>query len=90
MCSHLTAHVEANLRKEAMHRLPKCRLASLTNTGGRIRKIIDDNAGITHGFLAHQLPDLAGTFIVPVAANILILIIDWRSTGVYRPLLLLL
>lgn len=80
MCSHLTAfRVEANLRKEAMHRITQMPLGFFDlNTGGRIRKIIDDNAGITHGFLAHQLPDLAGTFIVPVAAIILILIIDWR------------
>ena len=33
------------------------------NTSGRIRKIIDDNAGVTHSFLAHQLPDLAATFL---------------------------
>lgn len=48
------------------------------NTSGRIRKIIDDNASITHSFLAHQLPDLAGTVLVPVAAVVLIIVFDWR------------
>lgn len=62
-----------------MHRITKMPLGFFDlNTGGRIRKIIDDNAGITHSFLAHQLPDLAGTFIVPVAAIILIFIFDWQ------------
>ena len=42
-----------------------------------IRKIIDDNAGITHSFLAHQLPDLAATFLVPLVAAILIFVFDW-------------
>lgn len=80
MCSHLTAfRVESNLRREAMHRITKMPLGFFDlNTGGRIRKIIDDNAGITHSFLAHQLPDLTGTFIVPVAAVVLIFVFDWR------------
>ena len=30
-----------------------------TTTSGRIRKVIDDNAGVTHSFVAHQMPDLA-------------------------------
>ena len=47
------------------------------NTSGRIRKIIDDNAGVTHSFLAHQLPDLAATFLVPLVAAILIFVFDW-------------
>ena len=44
---------------------------------GLIRKIIDDNAGVTHSFLAHQLPDLAATFLVPLVAAILIFVFDW-------------
>ena len=40
-------------------------------------KIIDDNAGVTHSFLAHQLPDLAATFLVPLVAAILIFVFDW-------------
>lgn len=48
------------------------------NTSGRIRKIIDDNVSITHTFLAHQLPDLSGTFLVPIAAIILIFTFDWQ------------
>jgi len=48
------------------------------NTTGQTRKIIDDNAGITHGFLAHQLPDLAGTILAPLALLVMIFVFDWR------------
>lgn len=47
-------------------------------SSGKIRKIIDDNAGITHSFLAHQLPDMAGTALVPLLAVALIAVFDWR------------
>ena len=79
MSSHLAAfRVESNLRKEAMRKIVRMPLGFFDiNTSGRIRKIIDDNAGVTHSFLAHQLPDLAATFLVPLVAAILIFVFDW-------------
>ena len=79
LSSHLAAfRVESNLRKEAMRQIVRMPLGFLDiNTSGRIRKIIDDNAGVTHSFLAHQLPDLAATFLVPLVAAILIFVFDW-------------
>ena len=79
MSSHLAAfRVESNLRKEAMRQIVRMPLGFFDiNTSGRIRKIIDDNAGVTHSFLAHQLPDLAATFLVPWVAAILIFVFDW-------------
>ena len=78
--SHLAAfRVENNLRREAMRKIAAMPLGFFdTNTGGRIRKIIDDNAGVTHSFLAHQLPDLAATLLIPVAAAVFIFAFDWR------------
>lgn len=80
MSSHLAAfRVESNIRSEAMKKEIKMPLGFFdTNTSGRIRKIIDDNASVTHGFLAHQLPDLAATIIIPIVAIILIFIFDWQ------------
>lgn len=80
MASHLAAfRVESNLRREAMRRIVCMPLGFFdTTTSGRIRKIIDDNASITHSFLAHQMPDLAATILVPVAALVLIFAFDWR------------
>ena len=79
MSSHLAAfRVESNLRKEAMRQIVRMPLGFFDiNTSGRIRKIIDDNAGVTHSFLAHQLPDLAATFLVPLVTAILIFVFDW-------------
>lgn len=79
MSSHLAAfRVESNLRKEAMRQIVRMPRGFFDiNTSGRIRKIIDDNAGVTHSFLAHQLPDLAATFLVPLVAAILIFVFDW-------------
>jgi ATP-binding cassette subfamily B protein len=78
--SHLAAfRVECNMRGYAMKKIINMPLGFFdTNTSGRIRKIIDDNAGITHSFLAHQIPDLASTIVMPLTAAILIFVFDWR------------
>jgi len=80
MSSHLAAfRVESNLRRQAMQKVIRMPLGFFDiYPSGRIRKIIDDNASITHGFLAHQLPDLAATLFVPLIAIILIFVFDWR------------
>lgn len=80
MSSHLAAfRVETNLRREAMQKIIRMPLGFFeNNTSGRIRKIIDDNAGITHSFLAHQLPDLSAAIISPIATITLIFIFDWQ------------
>lgn len=78
--SHLAAfRVECNMRRYAMKKIVHMPLGFFdNNTIGRIRKIIDDNAGITHSFLAHQMPDLAGSIVMPLAAVVLIFVFDWR------------
>ncbi len=78
--SHLAAfRVETNMRRFAMEKIVKMPLGFFNNnTTGRIRKIIDDNAGVTHGFLAHQMPDLAATLLMPLSVLLLIFIYDWR------------
>jgi len=78
--SHLAAfRVECNMRRYAMKKVVNMPLGFFdNNTSGRIRKIIDDNAGITHSFLAHQMPDLASTIVMPLTAAVLIFVFDWR------------
>lgn len=78
--SHLAAfRVETNMRRLAMQKIIRLPLGFFnSNTTGRIRKIIDDNAGITHGFLAHQMPDLAATILMPLTVLVLIFIFDWH------------
>ena len=57
-CTHLAAFRTAtNMRKTAIHHIVTLPLGYFSqNASGRLRKIIDDNAGLTEGFLAHQLP----------------------------------
>ncbi len=78
--SHLAAfRVESNMRRKAMRKIVLMPLGFFDrNSSGKIRKIIDDNAGITHSFVAHQLPDLSGTFVMPLSVVILIFVFDWR------------
>ncbi|QDR81573.1 ABC transporter ATP-binding protein [Sporomusa termitida] len=80
LCSHLAAfRVEKNMRQAAMHTLVNLPLGYFTaNASGKLRKIIDDNAGLTHAFLAHQLPDLSGAVIMPLAILAVFLVFDWR------------
>lgn len=80
MSSHLAAfRVESNLRSESMRKIAHMPLGFFDNhTSGRIRKIIDDNASVTHSFLAHQLPDLAATLLVPLVAVVFIFVFDWK------------
>ena len=79
-CAHLAAFRTAtNMKKEAMHHIVTLPLGYFSqNASGRLRKIIDDNAGLTEGFLAHQLPDLTGAVVMPVAVIILLFVFDWR------------
>lgn len=79
-CTHLAAFRTAtNMRKKAVHHIVTLPLGYFSqNASGRLRKIIDDNAGLTEGFLAHQLPDLTGALVMPVAVMILIFLFDWR------------
>jgi len=79
-CSHLVAfRIEGNIRRITMQKLLRLPLGFFDkNPTGRIRKIIDDNAAVTHTFMAHELPDLAGTIVVPIASLVLMFIFDWR------------
>ena len=79
-CSHLAAFRTAtNMKKAAMHHIVTLPLGYFSqNASGRLRKVVDDNAGLTENFLAHQLPDLTGAVVMPVAVIVLIFVFDWR------------
>ncbi len=68
MCSHLAAfRVARNMKSAALHHIVTLPLGFFSsNTSGKLRKIIDESAGQTEGFLAHQLPDLVGAFVRPI------------------------
>ena len=80
MCTHLSAFRTArNMKTAALHHLAELPIGYLRGTGsGKLRRIIDDGAGQTETYLAHQLPDLAGALVTPAAVLVLLLVFDWR------------
>ena len=80
MMSHLAAfRVETNMRRMAMRKVVDMPLGVFSKeTGGRMRKIIDDDASNTHSFLAHILPDVAGCIVAPLSVIVLLFVFDWR------------
>lgn len=80
MCTHLSAFRTArNMKTVALHHLARLPVGYLKKTGsGKLRRIIDDGAGQTETYLAHQLPDLAGALVTPAAVLVLLLVFDWR------------
>lgn len=80
MSTHIAAFRTArNIRRAAMTHVLKLPLGFFTgNQSGRLRKLIDDNAGLTEDLLAHKLPDLAATAVTPIAAIIVLFLFDWR------------
>ena len=80
MSTHIAAFRTArNIRRAAMTHVLKLPLGFFTgNQSGRLRKLIDDNAGLTEDLLAHKLPDLAATAVTPIAAVVMLFLFDWR------------
>ena len=80
MLSHLAAfRIETNMRRRAMERLMRVPLGFFdTQNTGRMRKIIDEDSGQTHTFVAHLLPDVAGSLVAPVGVIVLLLTVDWQ------------
>mgnify|MGYP001262132233 FL=1 len=80
MCTHISAFRTAkNLRMSALKHIVKLPLGYFNTIGsGKLRRIIDESSGQTESFLAHQLPDLVGAFVTPIATVILLFLFDWR------------
>ncbi|AKB37645.1 ABC transporter ATP-binding protein [Methanosarcina siciliae C2J] len=80
MSSHLAAfHVEVGIQKVGMNKIMSMPLGFFDkHSSGKIRKIVNDGAGTTHTFLAHQLPDMAGSIVSPIILIALTFIVDWR------------
>lgn len=80
MSSHLAAfRVEVGMQKAGMEKILSMPLGFFDrHSSGKIRKIVNDGAGTTHAFLAHQLPDMAGSIVSPIILIALIIIVEWR------------
>ena len=80
LCTHKAAfRIATNLRVAAMAHLMKLPLGYFnTSSSGRLRRNVQDSVSQTETFLAHQLPDLVGAYLTPIAVLGLIFAIDWK------------
>nr|WP_311479089.1 ABC transporter ATP-binding protein [uncultured Porphyromonas sp.] len=80
MLSHLAAfRIETNMRRKAMQRLMRAPLGYFDGQNtGRMRKIIDEDSGQTHTFVAHLLPDVASCVVAPIGVIVLLFTVDWQ------------
>ena len=89
MLSQLAAfRIETNMRRKAMQRLMRAPLGYLDEQNtGRMRKIIDEDSGQTHTFVAHLLPDVASCVVAPIGVIVLLFAVDWQlGTAAIIPL----
>ena len=79
MGTHLSAFKnEKNMKDAAVSHLLKLPLGYFSNhTSGGLRKVIDFSTSKTETFLAHQLFDLTGAIVTPIAFLILLFSFDW-------------
>ena len=80
MCTHISAfRIARNLRTEGMKHLMKLPLGYFDETGsGKLRRTLSENIAETEGYLAHQLPDMVGAYVTPVAVIAMLFVFDWR------------
>ncbi|MDR1060558.1 MAG: ABC transporter ATP-binding protein/permease [Clostridiales bacterium] len=80
MCSHLAAFkTQYELKLEFAAHIASLPLGfHSANSTGKLRKIVDENIEKLEGFVAHQLPDMAGSFAMPVITLIVLFAFDWR------------
>lgn len=73
ICSHLFAfRLESNMRKEGLRHLLNASFSFFdTNSSGKTRKIIDNNASNTHTVVAHILPDTVNAILFPICLIVL-------------------
>lgn len=80
ICSHMSAfRVASNMRKKAMEHITKMPIGKIEEIGsGKLRKIVNESAGGTETYLAHQLPDMVGALVTPICMLIFLFVFDWK------------
>lgn len=80
MCSHLAAfRIAKNMKKRALAHVMTLPPGAFDMMGsGKVRRIINDSTEATHTYAAHQLPDLAGSVVLPISIVVMLFFFDWR------------
>lgn len=80
MCSHVAAfRIAKNIRKACVSHVIELPPGAFDMMGsGKARRVIQDSSAATETYLAHQLPDFAGSVVLPVSILVMLLLFDWR------------
>ena len=77
ICSHMSAfRIASNIRKTTTKHAMDMPPGTFDMMGsGKVRRIIQDSSSATETFLAHELPDMAGSTVLPLAILVMLFII---------------
>lgn len=76
---HCAFHFQYNIRRSAINSLSKTKLGFFSQkNSGELKKNLTEDIDRIEVFIAHQLPDLVSSFIIPLATFILLMVIDTR------------
>ncbi|MDR0851247.1 MAG: ABC transporter ATP-binding protein/permease [Clostridiales Family XIII bacterium] len=80
LCSHIAAFTTLyKLKLNFAQHIASLPLGFHTeNSTGKLRKVVDENIEKLESFIAHQLPDLVGSFATPVIVLVILFVFDWR------------
>lgn len=80
LCTHIVAfRIGTNLKKSVISRLLDLPLGYFDATGsGKIRRTLSETIGKTEGYLAHQMPDMIGAMVTPVAVICFGFYFNWQ------------
>ncbi len=80
MCSHVAAfRVATNIRRRLLRHIVRLPLGFMDGMGsGRLRKTVNEASAATETYLAHRLPDMAGSYATPAGMLVLLFWFDWH------------
>ncbi|TFH92035.1 ABC transporter ATP-binding protein [Vibrio ouci] len=76
---HCAFHIQYHIRRSALDRLAKTTLGFFSQkTSGELKKNLTEDIDRIEVFIAHQLPDLVASVVIPLTTFSLLLVIDAR------------
>ncbi len=80
LCTHAVAfRVARNMKSRSIHKLMDLPLGYFNSTGsGKIKRTLNETIAKTEGYLAHQMPDLIGAFVTPIAVLFFAFTYNWQ------------
>ncbi len=76
---HCAFHIQYHIRQSAIECLSKTKLGYFSQkNSGELKKNLTEDIDRIEVFIAHQLPDLVSSFVIPLATFALLLVIDTR------------